>query len=901
MFRVLSASLTWILMAAAVAVAGDDPASPPWSADFGAKELAPPWRVVVDQGGSVSTRDGGLAVRAESGARARAERPLGRDLVTVSAKIVRWGSIALAWGPDDWCSVGKISPTPFGRYTTAVVAKGEADEEDHRRLDFGAPQYVRVELGEDYVRFSNSADGRNWEELRTIERPASFAGAPKLLAAGRWCEAAERPFAAADADRTPTAITPLDAWIGELRVEATPESEIRLGEAGLKALREPKVDPVAAVLIGNHDDPTFEAIADKFPAMKFPREVVGVPAHPLDIGVDRLGRLDIGPWVPPMAWFEVGDPPAPLGREGVPFRRRLLHGYLPVLTLSVNRDGVDYELTVFGASEGFRVDKDLIAHVGLAARPAKGAPAPPLALAWDGGRLPIPTETGADGWARGFLTFTHPKPETASPISRDEFEARARETAALWEAKLAPAARFDVPDIRVAEAYRAWLAYSFLNADTIDGRVEARDGAGFYEEIFGWSMSLQSRAADLYGLPEYAEQLLDTQLHFQRPDGLYTQACGLTDPGALLIALARHFVMTEDADWLRRVAPNIVKQCEWLRDRRAEGAKEGKLRGLIEFRPYNDFQQPAYNYLGNSWCARGMAEAAEALRRIGHPDAPWIAAEAAAYRDDVLSSMRAFAFQDRGLTLLPMEPDTRRLLKLSRNRGGDYYGLTACALLESDFLAPDEDQSRWIVDLVEKRGGLVAGVSEFLTGIDHAYSYGYLVNALRKDEPRKALLGFWSFLAFGMTRDTYSPVEVTMIRTGENDLTLPHLYSCTQQLRLLRNLLVFEQGDVLWLGKAAPRAWFEPGKHVGVDSAPTEFGPLSYRVDALADGTARVRIDPPTRRPPAEIKLRLRHPKGRPIASVEATPFTPVQLEGDTATFRDLKSPVDLVVRFESD
>ena len=76
---------------------------------------------------------------------------------------------------------------------------------------------------------------------------------------------------------------------------------------------------------------------------------------------------------------------------------------------------------------------------------------------------------------------------------------------------------------------------------------------------------------------------------------------------------------------------------------------------------------------------------------------------------------------------------------------------------------------------------------------------------------------------------------------------------------------------------------------------------MSYRVDAQADGSMRVRIDPPTRRPPAEIKLRLRHPEGRPIAAVETTPSAPPRVEGDVATFRDLKNPIDLVVRFRAD
>ena len=120
---------------------------------------------------------------------------------------------------------------------------------------------------------------------------------------------------------------------------------------------------------------------------------------------------------------------------------------------------------------------------------------------------------------------------------------------------------------------------------------------------------------------------------------------------------------------------------------------------------------------------------------------------------------------------------------------------------------------------------------EFHGGIDHAYTFGYLNNALKRDEVNKALLGFWSFLAFGMTRDTYSPVEVTMIDTGENQYTLPHLYSCTEQLRLLRNLLLREDGDVLWIGQGIPREWLENGKHVAVNSATTTFGDVTYRID----------------------------------------------------------------------
>ena len=113
-----------------------------------------------------------------------------------------------------------------------------------------------------------------------------------------------------------------------------------------------------------------------------------------------------------------------------------------------------------------------------------------------------------------------------------------------------------------------------------------------------------------------------------------------------------------------------------------------------------------------------------------------------------------------------------------------------------------------------------------------------------------------------MTRDTYSPVEVTMIRTGENHYTLPHLYSCTEQLRLLRNLLVREDGETLVIGQGVPRAWLEPGKHVAVNKAPTSFGEVSYRIEPQDDGDdagerwTRRRASPST-----EIRIHLRDPR----------------------------------------
>ncbi|MBN1488648.1 MAG: hypothetical protein JXA69_01920 [Phycisphaerae bacterium] len=881
---------------------------------FASETLDAAWSPKASPEASVKVTDGWLAVEGPLDGVGHIERQLGIDNITLSATVVRWGAVYLVWDADNWCGVGMLSPTPFGRFYSIDVVGGKAREVDDRGVDFGCAHRVRIVLGQDHVRLQ-SHDGEKWIDMRTIERPTTFAGAPKRVAVGKYYGADHKPF------RGPADVpgVKVSGLVGDLRIEATPPAVLTLTEAEREAVRRPPGEPVNAVLTQNDDDPTFEAIAGHYPPMKSPREVVGVPVHPLDLGVDCLGRLDVTPWGAPTAWFEIGDPPVPFGGgNGAYFTwdrsathlvpgltatitRRLLAGYLPVVILSTSRDDVDYELMVFAISEGFRVDTDLYAYARLTARSRGGRVPEQLALAWGSGETRhVWPAKARDGSARWCVRFKHPQPETASEITADAFEAKLVETAAFWRNVLAPAERFDMPDRRVMEAYRAWIVYSLLNCDTIDGYVEPHDGAGFYEQMFGNSVSLHTWAMNMYGLHDHAARVLDTQIHFQQPDGLYTQVCGLTDPGGFLVGLIRQYQFTGDRAWLERVSPSIIKQCEWLVRQRAAGPADGMTRGLIKFRPYNDYAEPVFNYLGNVWCARGLELSGAALKDIGAEQADAFAIEAAKYRQDILDSMDAAAFADNGQTILPMEPDTQRLLKLSKYTGGDYYGLVASPLLGTGFLPPRDKRANRLMDIIEKRAGLIAGVCEFERGIDHAYTYGYLTTAMKRGEERKTLLGFWSFLAFGMTRDTYSPVEVTNIRTGHNHYTLPHLYSCTDQLRLVRDMLLHEQDDTLWLGRGIPRAWLAPGKHVAVNDAPTEFGNMSYRIDAEADDTMRIHIDPPQRRMPMEVCLRLRHPQKRSIASVTATPSVAVEVSGDTLRLPDLHTPVDLEVRCDA-
>ena len=201
---------------------------------------------------------------------------------------------------------------------------------------------------------------------------------------------------------------------------------------------------------------------------------------------------------------------------------------------------------------------------------------------------------------------------------------------------------------------------------------------------------------------------------------------------------------------------------------------------------------------------------------------------------------------------------------------------------------------------MKEKGGLRLGMAEFDGGVDHAYTYGYWLDCLKLDRVKEAILGLYASLAYGMSRETFSGVEVTHLFTGANESTLPHLYSCTQQLRLLRMMLVREDGPDLLLGQAIPRPWLADGRTIVIQNAPTRFGPVSLTIDSYVDrGRIDVRLTGPGHDAPRNVLLRLRHPQEKPIkrVTVDGSPIT--SFVDDTVTLSSLRGTLKIVVEYK--
>lgn len=84
----------------------------------------------------------------------------------------------------------------------------------------------------------------------------------------------------------------------------------------------------------------------------------------------------------------------------------------------------------------------------------------------------------------------------------------------------------------------------------------------------------------------------------------------------------------------------------------------------------------------------------------------------------------------------------------------------------------------------------------------------------------------------------------------------PQCTSSANTIQLLRNMLVREQGDDLYLLSAISPEWLQPGKQIEVRDEPSSFGPVSFTVQAAADRLT-LRLPEKYRNAPRKVLVRL--------------------------------------------
>jgi hypothetical protein len=424
--------------------------------------------------------------------------------------------------------------------------------------------------------------------------------------------------------------------------------------------------------------------------------------------------------------------------------------------------------------------------------------------------------------------------------------------------------------------------------------------------------------------------------------------------GRILYDLAEHYFLTGDKAWFQKNQRRMQAAADWIVRQRSSYMNDVPNRNDLWVAGLQPPQHIADCAWGGSewkwyvnidgWYCQGLRRFADAMREISPEDAQAYLDEAEQYRKALQKAI------ERAIALAPVmrvRNGTYRsyIPPIFYIRGPSIGQVVQIAMTDDDWPlemvdsvgVPDANDPRLDghLDVVEdtlmlqpthlfsgnrfqflaakrREGGLSKEDDWFWGGASPQLGYSYLANVyLRRDEIPSYLRQFVNnYASFVMPTPEYCFLEHFMNHVDGRQMEafqkgdyrgFLNGHALSYFMEQFRSLLVWEDGNALWLAKATPRHWLEQGKKISVRNAPTYFGTVAYRiVSDTAHGKIAATVEMPTRNPPKTVLLRLRHPSAALIRSVTVngaawTDFNPAK---EVISLHGVKGTVEVESRY---
>ncbi len=499
----------------------------------------------------------------------------------------------------------------------------------------------------------------------------------------------------------------------------------------------------------------------------------------------------------------------------------------------------------------------------------------------------------------------------------------------FWTRELNRRAEFAVPEKRVRDSYRASLAYNMILVDRDPkGFLVPHPDATAYEHAWAGDSGCIIQAADRLGYHEEAADYLSYFLARQglrKPDGDVSSAdgffsgdvpgvCWMGDNGFILWALAEHYKLTGDLLWLKKVAPRMIRSCDWIireRARTKAGAAPGSERprhyGLLPKGRASDNDELDYFYWTDTYSYAGLRGTADVLPEVGMTkEAARLRAEADDYKACILESVERSIVRDADPPFVPQGPYMNTPPTAEHLAASWYSICSPVYMVEMGLFGADDPKTTWVNRTIEKYV-MTTGLPTIVRPgyIDPHYVYNQALSQLLRGETEKFLWTFYSLFAYGQARSTYATLEGNDIVTGLSSdawdsLRMPHMHSASRVLAMLRIALLLEDGETLHLLAGTPRSWLAPGRTIEVRRAPTHFGEAGLRCVSRSSGREiTVVVDPPVRRR-ARVVLHVRPPSAfGPAKSVAVNGKPWAGVSGEAVDLGQLASRAVVVCRYQ--
>ena len=481
-----------------------------------------------------------------------------------------------------------------------------------------------------------------------------------------------------------------------------------------------------------------------------------------------------------------------------------------------------------------------------------------------------------------------------------------------WHNAVAGSTRIATPDPMLNDLIVASRVHCMLAARNEDGiRIAPWIASTHYGPLESEAHSLV-RGMQYLGQEDFARRGLDFFIHKYNDDGYLTTGYTLIGTGWHLWALGEYYALTRNQEWLCANASEIDRLCQWILAQREKtmrefpGGQRAPEYGLMPPGVLADWGVYShYFYLDGNYYA-GLRGAGQALNDIAYEGADTILASAEEFRTDINRAFhyvqgQAPVLQLRDGTWVPAYPtQLYSPMPIADMYVGDDVGRSWCYdvelgahhLVPMGVLDPHDPSVDAMMNHMEDVQFLESGWFYYPKEGNHAdrfnlggfakvqpyYARNAEVCALR-DDVKPFIRTYFNSVVSLLNREDLSLWEHFI--NGAFNKTHETGYFLHQT----RLMFVQERGDALWLAPFVPTTWLENGKTIEIQDAPTNFGNVAYTIASYIDaGTITSTITPPQRQTPKEIVLRLRHPEGKTLSTVEAIGATVQQINPDDST-----------------
>ena len=319
-------------------------------------------------------------------------------------------------------------------------------------------------------------------------------------------------------------------------------------------------------------------------------------------------------------------------------------------------------------------------------------------------------------------------------------------------------------------------------------------------------------------------------------------------------------------------------------------------------------------YANSAFAVRGWREISQAWRKAKFSGAEAKVADWEQRADRLQKQLRKSLDENTKrdmsppyVPLLPGSPYTfREAMEKERPSEQQWSHRCYAELLQANVLS--STQANAVVDTMRSYGATTIGV---VANVERAnpngrailgfISYGYAQMLLRLGRIEEYILFLYSHRYHDHSRGSWTAGEVAGITGGGALFCIP----AQQTIPLLvRWMLVFEDSDAdtLHVGRAIPRDWIASGKPIAIESAPTRYGRVSYRLETREAGVLAANVAlPPSGALPKEIHVTFRLPAGKKISgvAVNGKPGTLSSSNGEAAVIQpDGQRRFEVVARF---